>query len=383
MTVSRAFWKIVLKNVGTIITYTVILVMFGTMSMSGSTVNTSYDAVKANIVIFNHDEEKGVTKGLVEYLRENNDVKTEYEDDDKLKDALFYEQVMLVVDIPEHYADDFAAGRNPELKTRSSAGYAAELAKVVLNRYVTTAQVYVELGQNGDEIVKNTKTVLGEHTEIEVKKNLDTSKTSKADRYFSFSNYSILACVITIICLIMGTFNRTEIRKRNLVSSIEIKKMNRVLLRNCCLYSFAMWLLYIVIGFFTIGGADFMDWRGALYAANSLVFSICATTIAFLISNFIHTSGAVNGIMNVVALGSSFLCGAFVPAQYLPEGVLTFAHILPSYYYINSNNRLAEIAEPSFEALLPVLINIAAVLAFSVAFIVISNIVSKKRRKIA
>ncbi len=382
MTVSRAFWKIVLKNIGTIITYTVILVLFGTMNMSGST-TTTYDAVKPEIVIFNHDEEKGVTRGLVDYLHDNAEIKTEYADDDKLKDALFYEQVVLVVDIPEHYNDDFVAGNNPELKTRSSAGYAAELAKVVLRRYISTAEVYAKLGFGGDRIAEKVSDALSEHVEAEVKQQLDTTKTSKLDRYFSFSNYSILACVITIICLIMGTFNRLEIRKRNLVSSIELKKMNRVLLRNCCLYSLGVWLMYLVIGYFVVGGADFMDWRGALYAGNALLFSICATTIAFLISNFVHASGAVNGIMNVVALGSSFLCGAFVPSAYLPEGVLAFAHILPSYYYINSNNRLAEIAEPTFEALSPVLVNMVIMAAFSIAFVAISNIVSKKKQKVA
>ena len=31
MTVSKAFWKIVLKNIGTIVMYSVILIMFGTV----------------------------------------------------------------------------------------------------------------------------------------------------------------------------------------------------------------------------------------------------------------------------------------------------------------------------------------------------------------
>ena len=33
MTVSRAFWKIALKNIGTIILYTGMLVLFGTMNI--------------------------------------------------------------------------------------------------------------------------------------------------------------------------------------------------------------------------------------------------------------------------------------------------------------------------------------------------------------
>ena len=36
MTVSKAFWRIVLKNIGTIVTYTVILVVFGSINMNSN-----------------------------------------------------------------------------------------------------------------------------------------------------------------------------------------------------------------------------------------------------------------------------------------------------------------------------------------------------------
>ena len=64
---------------------------------------------------------------------------------------------------------------------------------------------------------------------------------------------------------------------------------------------------------------------------------------------------AISGIVNVVALGSAFLCGAFVPAEWLPDAVLKFAHILPAYWFINSNNLLVDIEKLNLESLIPII----------------------------
>lgn len=383
MTVSRAFWKIALKNIGTIITYTIILVMFGTMNMSASNTSVEFEQKKPAIVVFNHDENVGMTKNFVEYLEKNTEIKTDYKDDDRLKDALFYEQVALVLEIPKGFHQDITFGNNPEVKTRSSAGYSAELAKVVVSRYLSTATGYSKLHLSEEDLAKRISATLANETKVEIKTKVDSAKYSKATRYFSFANYTILACVITIICLIMISFNRLAIRKRNLVSSIELKKMNGVLLKNCCLYALAVWAFYVVLSGIVLGAEVMFSLYGLIYVVNALLFCGMATTIAFLISQLVASQGAVNGLMNVVALGSSFLCGAFVPAEYLPDAVLGFAHILPSYYYIDTNNRVMNLESFDFASLWPIILNMLIMVAFAVAFIAITNIISKKRQKVA
>lgn len=383
MTVSRAFWKIVLKNIGTVITYTIVLLLFGTMNISSGSTTTQYEAEKPNIVVFNHDEERGVTKHFIDYLGKNADIVTNYEDNDRLKDALFYSQVNLVVDIPENFHQDIALGYNPEIKLRSSTDYASELAKVQVRRYLSVAETYAAMHLSEDELVNKIDGAMKTETKIEVKSTVDTAKFSKAYRYYSFANYSILCCVIMIVCLIMASFNRIEVRRRNLVSSIELGKMNRILLRNSCIYSALVWLLYVVISVVVLGADVMFTGQGLLFALNAFVFSACATTIAILVSRFISKTTVVNGVMLVISIGSSFLCGAFVPAEYMPDAVLAFAHALPSYYYIYGNEQIRDIENFEFNSLAPILLNMAIVLAFSVVFVIVANIVSKKRQKIA
>ena len=121
--------------------------------------------------------------------------------------------------------------------------------------------------------------------------------------------------------------------------------------------------------------------HGVIYIINSFIFTLCAVTIAFLIGNLIKNKDAVNGIVNVIALGSSFLCGAFVPVEILPDSVLKIAHILPSYWYIKTNEMVKTLEEFNFETLKPIVINMGVIVLFSILFITITNIVSSKKRK--
>ncbi len=383
MIVSKAFWKIVLKNIGSIILPTVILLMFGTISVTSVDSTAQYEARKPALVIFNHDENVGLTKNFIEYLEENATIKTGYEDDDRLKDALFYEEVTAVIEIPENFHQDMALGHDPEVKMRSSAGYVAELAKVAVRRYLSVAKGYSALHLSEQELVAKVDKAIANGVKTEMKAAVDTSKYAKASRYYSFANYTILSCFITIICLIMSAFNREQVRKRNLVGAIDIKKMNRILLRNCCIYVLAAWVFYVVISVFVLGVEVVFTAQGALYAVNSLVFAACATTIAYLISIFALSAGAVNGLQNVLALGTSFLCGAFVPAEYLPDSVLAFAHVLPSYYYIDANDKIMKIQQFDAATMVPILLEIAVVAGFCVLFVALANIISKKRQRIA
>ena len=148
------------------------------------------------------------------------------------------------------------------------------------------------------------------------------------------------------------------------------------------LFALILWIFYVLLSFILVGNVMFTE-HGLIYIINSFIFTICALTIAFLIGNLSINKNAINGIINVVALGSSFLCGAFVPMEWLPDFVIKIAHILPSYYYISSNEMITDLEVINIETMKPILINMGAILIFMIAFIIITNIISRKKRKIA
>ena len=380
MTVFRTFWKILNKNKATVIIYTVILLIFGVSNMQTSEKSMNFIASKPDVAIINYDEEKGITKDLIKYITDNSNVIEIEIDEEKINDALFYREVNYCLYIPKNYHKDFMEGKNPELEIKSTKDYQATLEERFISRYIKVANIYQKSITNEEELIRKINETLTKQAKTEITSKLNTDAIAKATFYYNFASYSILACLILIISLILSSFNEERIRKRIVVSNTNYKRHNRrLLLSNCC-YSFLLWLFYVMISFVILG--DIMTTKtGVIYMINSLILTICATTMAFLIGNLVSNKGAINGIVNVIALGSSFLCGAFVPMEWLPDSVLKIAHILPTYYYINTNESLKTLEEFNFETLKPIITNVAIMLGFTAVFIMLANIVSKRKER--
>ena len=159
------------------------------------------------------------------------------------------------------------------------------------------------------------------------------------------------------------------------------KKHNRLLLLSNGVLTFTLWLFYIILSFIIIGKIMFSV-HGIILIVNSFIFAICSLTIAFLIANIINKKEALSGIVNVVALGSSFLCGSFVPIRWLPDYILKIAHILPSYWFVQNNELVRTLEEINSKTLNPLIINLCVLVGFIIFFIIISNFISRKKRRI-
>lgn len=377
MTVYKTFLKVLNKSKVPIIMYTVFLIIFGSLSFSNNSTAMDFTASKPDIVIVNDDEEVGITKNLIDYLKENTDVR-DIKDENAINDALFYRDVNYVIYIPKNYRNDFLTGNNPEIKIKSTKDYYSSLADIILNRYLTVANTYKETYSDESIIIEKINNSLNTSTKVDIKSKIDTNTLSKATRYYDFLNYSMMAGAIYVICLVLSSFHEEKVKKRIIVSSMDYKKQNNILLFANSIFAIIVWLVYVILSIILCGDV-ILSSRGLIYILNSFIFTICCVTIAFLISNLINNKNAINGIINVVALGSSFLCGAFVPVEFLPDSVIKIAHLLPSYWYINSNELIKTLEVVNLDTLKPIIINMLVILLFSLIFIIISNIVTKKK----
>lgn len=381
MIVFKTFLKVLNQCKIPVIMYTVILVAFGAFNMQTGDSNGGFTASRPDILIINRDKNTAITKGLTEYMESNCNIMDIEDNEEAVSDALFYRDVNYIIYIPEHFSENFMEGLEPELEVRSTGDYQASYAQMLLSRYLKVAKTYASYVEEEQELTDKISETLSRQTEVEVASELDTTGLSKAAFYFNFASYSILAGCVYVICLILSSFKAENIRKRTVVSSMNNRKFNRQLLLSNGLFAVVMWLFYVILSFIMVG-KDMFSAHGMLFIANSFVFTVCALTIAFLIGNIVKNKNAVNGIVNVVALGSSFLCGAFVPIEWLPDSVLTVAHILPSYWYIQTNEFLKTAENISVEALKPVFFNMGMLLGFALLFVVVANLVSGKKRRI-
>lgn len=381
MTVFKAFWKIVNKYKFMIILYTVILIVFAGSNMQTSDTNMNFVASKPDVLIVNNDENVGITQNLVNYITKKSNIIEIKDNEEAINDALFYRDVNYIIYIPKDYRINFLDGLNPEIEIKSTGDAQSSFAEMMLERYLRVANIYVNTIQNEEELITKINDTLNEETNIEITSKLDTNNLTKATFYYNFLNYSILAGLVYVICLILFSFREERIRKRTIISSMNYKKLNRQLLLSNAILAIILWIFYVILSFILVGNVMF-TLHGIILIVNSFIFSICALCIAFLIANLVNDKNAVNGIINVVGLGSSFLCGAFVPAEWLPDTVLKIAHVLPSYWFIQTNEFVKNLETVNIETLKPALINMAVVLGFSVIYVIMANVITKKKRKI-
>ena len=379
MTVFKTFWKIVNKYKGTIILYTVMLISFGGINLASNDTTTTFTSTLPNIAIVNNDQKSVLTNNLISYLSENSKVVDIENDEEKINDALFYRDVSYVVYIPKNYTNDVLKGMNPTIDIKSTNDYTSSLEEMMLTDYLNLQNTYLKLTTDQAKLTNYINDTLKDKSEVVLTSKVDTKSFSKVSRYFNFASYSILAVVIFIITLVLTSFKEKTVNKRIVVSSMNYKKHNGLILKSSLLYALIVWALFSLLAIILLG-KSLLNIRGLLLSLNTLIFTLQALTFALLISSLVNNKDAIGGIVNVVALGSAFLCGAFIPSMYLPEKVVSISHIFPAYYYNNSNDLVTSLEVINLTTLKPFIINIMIMLVFMLVFIVLNNFVIKNRR---
>lgn len=381
MIVFKTFLKVLNKCKMSIILYTVILIVFGGLNLQTSDDTINFVAVKPKVLIINNDEEKGLTRDLIKYISKNTKKVNIKDDENAIRDALFYRDVNYIIYIPNNFRSDFLNGKDPKIIVESTGDYNSSLANILLNKYLKTANLYNKDDISENELIKNINMTLDRQSKVEVMSKLDVSSLARVTFYFNFMNYSLLAGCIYVICLVLTSFRNKTIKKRTVISSMNYNKYNKYLLLSNGLFALILWLFYILLGLILLGNIMFTI-HGLIYIINSFIFMLCSLSLAFLLGNIITDKNALNGIINVIALGSSFLCGAFVPMDLLPEGVLLIGRMLPSYWFIKSNELIKTLDIINLSNLKPIMINMFVIIIFTILFVFISNFISKRRRKI-
>lgn len=379
MTVFNTFWKVINKYKGTIILFTVMLVTFGGINTTSNNSTVDFTNSKPDIIIVNNSGNNDLTKNLISYLEKNTNVKDVKNTEEARNDALFYREVNYIIYIPKDYQKDVLSGKTPEIDIKTVGDYTSSLAEMLLTRYLKIQSIYAKNISTEQELITAINKNLSKTSEVTITSKVDTTKTSRVSRYFNFASYSAMFIIIFVICMVLSSFHAKAIKKRTIISSMNYKTHNKYLLRASFIYSIIVWFLFMLLGTILFS-TTILSLRGLVYALNLFIFIFTSLTLALLLSTLIDNKDAVNGIVNVISLGSAFLCGAFIPTEWLPETVVKISRIFPTYWYVNSNDLLASLQTINMTSLNQVIINMIVMLVFALIFIIINNLVSKKKQ---
>lgn len=379
MIVFKTILKILNRLKGMLILYTVMLISITMINQTADSNITNFEESKPDMLIVNKDNDNIVTNSFINYINKHAEIKNiDINDEEKINDAIFYRDVNYVIYIPENFGENILNGEEPIIEYKSSGDQYATYSEMLIEKYIKTILIYREYYE-GEELINKVSDVIENNVNIELKTILDTSELNAMTRYFNFLNYAFLAGCVYCISMILSSIKEDNVRKRTIISSYNYKKYNRIVLLSNAIVILAMWVLYIILSFILF--KDLMiSLNGLAYIINSFIFAICSLTVGFLIGNITQNKNAIGGIVNVVALGTSFLCGCFVPFQYMPDYVLKIAHIFPTYYYVSNNELIKTMEVFNFNTIKPLLINGTLVCFFSLIFIIITNYINKKKQ---
>jgi len=376
MTIFKYFFKVMKEYKGIILLYTGILIFFAGFNLSTGENTISFVAEKPDVLLIDNDNSK-LSNNLKEYINENANLK----DLENEKDALFYRDVSLIIKIPKGYSNSIKENNKMDIEIKSTNDAEAEYGKMILERYLKISLIYENKNLTEDELIEKINKSIRTTTKINISSKIDTKNMDKATFYYNFANYSILAGCVFVISTTLNSFKNENIKKRTIISSYNYKKYNKNLFLSGSTYGIILWLLYALISFILLKDVMFTI-NGILFLLNSFIFMLCSVSIAFFMGSLIKDKEALNSIVNVIALGSSFLCGAFVPMNFLPDAVLKIAHFLPSYWFIKNNELIKTIETISKNNIDEYLFNLIIIVVFIIIISIATNIISKKNRKI-
>lgn len=391
MIVFKTFWRIMKRYWWIVFIYVAILTSLSVINLNAAPV-TDFVDTKPEITIVSQDSSdlatKPFTKNFLDYLSKNTKIINLKVSE--TTDALFYQKISMILYLPEDLESKILSGQKVTLDYRTSGNYTAELSKNLIKRYFELQRTEILESKNSSKEQSNILSEDSEKIISNLNQKLDQSPTvrlasknatnlSKIAAFFNFASYTIMAIILYVTCFINASFNKSSVKKRTMVSSLHLKKYNFSLLLANSIFAFSVFALLTTLSFFVLGNIVLTS-LFIFEILNILLYTLAALTLAELVSTFNLSRDAVSGVVNLLSLAPAFLSGAFVPTYFLPSFVLTIAHIFPTYWFIDTNNKITTLTEFNFSSFLTILPNLLVLVLFSVIFIVANLVLSKKKR---
>lgn len=334
MQVYKVFFQILNKQKGQIIMYLGIFmgIALAVSSQKGKSTEVAFEASSYQFAVFDEDN-SSVSKALIQNLETNNERVTIVDSKESIQDELYNRNVYSVLRIPEGFGDSLKDEEVKKIDITSVPGTVyKETFESLTTQYITVLRGYLAGGFTEEEAIKKAGSVDDSEISVAVEGGSST-KHSSVYHFFAYVPYILLSLCIVGISPVLVVFHKKDVRDRIQCSSYSLMKTNRELILGTVTAGLLFGVLYFLCSLIGAGGAV-ISVKGVLACINMFAFLFVALGIVFLLGQVLKKTTAISMVSNVLALGMSFLTGIFVPLEFLGDGIIQFAHFLPSYWYI-------------------------------------------------
>jgi ABC-2 type transport system permease protein len=385
MQVFKAYFKIIKKNMPQMYIF---LGIFAALSVAFSSVGVGKATVeftnsKPDIAVFSQDADTPLMKGFIAYLESNASLVSIANTDNGKQDALFFRKVVYILQIPAGYTDSLLNNGAVQLARKTVPdSMDSTYVDYLITKYINAVKAYTTYAPQAsqEQIVQSVAADLSKNAVVTMKEfGVKKAVTNNSVYFFNYFAYSLFAIIMLGVSSFMLTFQDTDLRRRNTASPMTLRSMNTQLVMGNAVFAFAVWgILYSLA--FVLFRESLLNISAVYYAINTILYTLVCVSISFLVGNLARSRNAQSAIVNVLALGLSFISGVFVPQSMLGETVLRIASFTPTYWYIRANLLIEQADTASAFNIQFMTTEIGMQLVFTIVLFAIAVVIIRKRR---
>lgn len=369
MTLFKYFLVLLMRYHKTILTYIVIFLLIGYMTISSINPGESvYEEKKVNFALIDKDESE-LSKRLTAYLEERN-TRKDISLEDNIEEKVFLGYYDVVIVIPEGFSEYPELHKLDVVKNALSAGY------YKVTQEISTYMIMLEGSKKagGEVDYELLRSALDQSVSVDYK--VDSSADIGIEEWFSRFLNSASYITIAIIVLVMGTvmsdYNQKKIALRNACAGKSLQLFQSQLILGQVLFGFILSILILLPAIVMTGSRAFTP-KLFLYWLNLMALILAILSFTFMLNNVMNNKHALSAIANIFSLGSSFLCGAFIPMEFLSGTTIAIGRFLPSYYFVMAN-------ESIYLGTKLWIRDMGVLLLFAAAFLIVGYYIAKTKR---
>lgn len=381
MQVFKCFFKIVKSRKLSMMIYAFIFIALTVLFSSfGRTNDTGFQTTKVSVGIVDHDRST-ISKALKGFLSKEQKVKVMEDEKKIMQDELFYRNVEYILILPKGFGDSLMKeNKKVEIKNvkvpNATSGYMIDQQ---VSKFTKMVRSYLAAGFSEQQAVERAQNTLKSSAEVSLRGSKKAGEQSNTAYYFQYLAYIFIALITVAVSPVFMVFYKKDIRRRNQCSVTTEKSQNLQMALGTLTASVACWLMFMLLAFVMYRDEIFREnlW---LFMLNSLTFMGVAAGISFLAGLLVTSDDALQGVVNVVSLGSAFLGGVFVPLEFMGKQVLTVSRFIPTYWYIRSNKLIDQLDILDMSHIWPAVQGILIQAGFALALFAAAMLVSKQKR---
>lgn len=383
MQVFKLYFKVLRKYMGIMIMYIGIFVgvLLGVIIPSLVKNETEgYTQSKCDFAVFDYDN-SNFSRKLTDYLESVHKLKA-IKDDKKetIQDELYVANVDCVIRIKEGFKEAFEAGNGDEyLEVYAIPDtITSVLFEQDLNSYLSVVNTYLKAGFSVEEAVKKAVEAANTSVKVEFAKESKSGEVGPLYYFYKYLSWIFIAMCVTGITPALLSIDRKNVRNRIECSSYKFMRMNIEIVLGVLVTGFVICAVCIAVSLMFFS-KEMSGVNAIFYMLNAFCIMAVALAITFFVSKVTDKPDVISLMSNVIALGMAFLCGVFVPMEYLSKTVIKIAHFLPAYWNVKAIE-IIDSYEPQKAGTLASYMGIQ--LLFAVAIICVGMIIARKKRGI-